>query len=1833
MFKLQRLELTGFKSFADYTEIVFTDSGITAIVGPNGCGKCVSGDTLITLADGSEVKIRDLVESALEKSFVREKYTDGLAAIENPDNIEILSMNPATLKLEPRRVSAFIKRETTAKLLRIKTKSGREIEATPYHPLFTIDGGRVRALRADEIKEKIKIAVPRLLPTQRKDVLFSKENYLGLFETDDKIYIPFDENLKNWTDDFQKRSGNFTDWSKISGVPLSAIKGLRDKQAINISHLNKLSNFRSEEVPFDSRIASNKGKDINVPKSFTPELAKFLGLLIAEGRNTNDNSVWFVNSDRAVNREYGRLAKKLFGVGMLRKQYKENATDNIIFSKPLTLVLEKLFDFKINSNSFEKQIPPQILLTEDSIKWAFLSGLFEGDAYICARPQKSNGKNLNYIEYITASETLARQVVSLLLQLGINAYLRPKEKYASNTENKIKRNYYAVLIYGSKNLKTTADNLNFSGKKKIQIEKLRNLKVSDNPNNDLIPGATDLVREAVKLAKVKVKPNRKEFPKIAAYTGKVCEASRNGLNEVIEQIQFLSDDAKPAENVLEQINILANSDIYWDEVVSVEEIEPTDEWVYDLSIDETHNFVAGNIIVHNSNVSDAFSWVLGEQKAKSLRGEEMKDVIFQGTGKRSASGMAEVILHLVRDETEFDIEESELEDIDESLSAIDENAVEIEEVSEEEGEAETNELSTQHSALGTNDNGFHSEEVVEVEKAQAAQVGSVQTVQVKKVKRHWRPRSVALDFMPGEAVSVGRRLYLSGESEYILNGKSCRLRDIQDLFAGTGLSGAHYALIEQGRIGQILSAKPADRRGLIEEAAGISKFRTRQRAAEARLESAKTNLGRITDIVSEIEKRANSLRRQAAKTRRYKILREELRVLLKNVYAAEGKHLSNALDEIETKLDEATKLERKLFAEVSEKEDEFRRATAEARALEENLSDIRARHAENLLERDRASREQRYQEEQIQNIKQRSAVLQGEIEATKERVKEIKSEIERLSKEEKSERDSAGKAGIALSDAEKKYQAKLADVNETDAELETVRGELLQHTAAVERFAEIERQLENTVERLQERAEGLRREGVRAEETYNEHKKESEDLEKSLSGERKKIEKFHAEKQTILQSISEARTNLQSAETNSKLVREEFSAKKHRLETLRELDEKRAVFAPSVQKLFAEQKRIGVKFNGTLADHFTVEEKAEKAVENLFGAYLQAVIVETEKDALKTIEFLNQNKFGRVAILVFNAKAQSGKDAKVNKKGKESVMNLLGVSSDLANMLAEIFPREMSAEFVENFKKSKIKPNENFVSSDGDLNFGGKLFVGGKAHTNEKNFSLLAFKRELRELDSAVQKFSKEIERAEKESEKARKVLAEKEEKLVDLQSLIVKVERELHAQEVQAKSLAQEIERAMRHSKVVADENAQIEKEIADITAKKKSAAENAKNAEKARKAADEKMAKINSKLAEARRKLEDENIILNEKRTLAATSEERRRSAAGALRRVENERAELESRLTRFEQEIKENDQKLKSLGELSADLKTRIASAADEQIQEQTELKEATESLKAAREKSDKESNELAELNKRTAEARNERAALEIRQTETITRLQNLNENCSRDLNLSFVELVENLEIPEDFELESSLSEAQSLRDKLENFGAINMLALEELAEVEERFNFLTAQRQDIIDGIFAAEAALKEIKRRSREKFREAFKAINENFTEFFIELFGGGRGEMTLLEADDVLEAGIEIVAQPPGKRLQNILLLSGGEKAMTAIALVLAIFKYRPAPFCLLDEVDAPLDDANVGRFVNKIADMSERTQFIVITHNKRTMEAARALYGVTMQEAGVSKVVSVKFE
>jgi chromosome segregation protein len=1233
-----------------------------------------------------------------------------------------------------------------------------------------------------------------------------------------------------------------------------------------------------------------------------------------------------------------------------------------------------------------------------------------------------------------------------------------------------------------------------------------------------------------------------------------------------------------------------------------------------------------------SNVSDAISWVLGEQRAKSLRGGEMKDVVFQGSRNRKPSGMAEVVLHMVRDTETFDIDENELEDIDETLNALDDTAVDVDALEAEtlEGAADVavmdgEEIRDPQSEIRIGDE-------FEVEKVQAAQVGSVQTVErTIKTKRHWRPRSFALDFAPGEAIAVTRRLYLSGESEYLLNGKICRLRDIQDLFAGTGLSGAHYAIIEQGRIGQILSAKPSDRRNLIEEAAGISKFRTRQRAAETRLDSARTNLGRISDIVSEIEKQANSLRRQAGKTRRYIILQEEFRVLLRQLFAAEGQFLSAAIENFEKQLAEAVEVEQSFAAKVVSQEEAFREATQHARFVEETLAEIRRRHADNALERDRAEREHRYQAEQIVNLNNRSEAVRGEIEAVEQRLKLIESELERLHKEDEAESAEADASRMILQEAEKQYSLKLEDVRQIEEELETHRTELMKHTAALERFDEIARQLEANAERLTERLQGLEREAARAAEAYDAFVKESAELEQNQKDEAEKLQSLQVEKVELLAATNAARERLRSSEESLRNLEAEQLKTRNRRDTLLELDEKRAVYAPQIQKLFAEQENIGVRLSGVLADFLSVDERAELAIESLFGQRLQTVLVESVDDAMRLSAWLENNAIGRIAILA--VPSLEGRNSR-SMASDGLVRDALGVTGEILRTLQTAFPRELSARLIENIGDAEIGTGEVFVTRGGTVISGDGLFVSGREAMDDRpNASLLAFKRELTGLGTTVAALDEEISIARAIAEEDGRALASIEEKTVDLQSLIIKVERGLHGLDIQRSTTRQEIERAERHKKVVAEEQKQTREELEQNKTRIAEAAENRRTAEQFRGEARSEVERVNALLTEARARLDAENSAVNEKRTLAATSGERRRSVHSALKRVENEQKELEMRSAMQTVELTEIDIKIANLRESTAAIADRIAGAEVEKAAEIEELTVAIAEVTAAREAADAMSAELADLNHRSADALNERAAIEVRQAEAVTQLKNVNEKCAQELNTPLASLIESESLDPEFDLELCRTTVDDLRNRLEGFGAINMLAVDELAEAEERLLFLTSQRQDIIDSIASAEEALREIKERSRARFREAFEAINANFVEFFRELFGGGKGEMTLLENDDILEAGIEVVAQPPGKRLQNILLLSGGEKAMTAIALVMSIFKYRPSPFCLLDEVDAPLDDANVGRFVAKIADMAEKTQFIVITHNKRTMEAARALYGVTMQEAGVSKIVSVKFE
>ncbi|HEX5834707.1 MAG TPA: AAA family ATPase, partial [Pyrinomonadaceae bacterium] len=620
-----------------------------------------------------------------------------------------------------------------------------------------------------------------------------------------------------------------------------------------------------------------------------------------------------------------------------------------------------------------------------------------------------------------------------------------------------------------------------------------------------------------------------------------------------------------------------------------------------------------------SNVADAIAWVLGEQRVKHLRGGEMKDVIFQGARNRPPSGMAEVVMHLVRDEV--DEVEPDIEDIDSTLEKIDDRLISVQ-IEAAEPEQPEEPAETEASAIPKADAATNTD---------PSKNSSPKTIQ----KRHWRRRNLALEFAPGEAVSVTRRLYRSGESEYLLNDKICRLRDIQDLFSGTGLAGGHYAIIEQGRIGQILSAKPMDRRTIIEEAAGITKFRVRQRATEARLENARANLSRISDIVAEIDRQVNSLRRQAAKARRYGVLREELRELLRHVYIAEDQRLAAVLEETHAKLGEVTELELRIGEDLCQREEAARTATQQARAFEDELSSVRAAAAEAVLQRDRQARECVYQQEQLAEIEKRKGEVTAEIEALTARLVLIEAECHRLQNEDARLREESDRSALQLREAEETYAERLAAATAAEAEIESARGELLSQTAVAERLREIARQLETTLERLGQQAEGLAREGDRAASQHAERKLEAEKFARELADARSRVSRLQAEREYAVDAVVRGHEAVSDTEAELTRVRDEYSRASHRLESLKELDQRRAYYSPAVQLVFAPSETPrDFHFIGTLADALNVDAKWERAVEGVLGSSLQSIVVPTPDDAVRGAQWLRENNGGRASFLV-----------------------------------------------------------------------------------------------------------------------------------------------------------------------------------------------------------------------------------------------------------------------------------------------------------------------------------------------------------------------------------------------------------------------------------------------------------------------------------------------------------------------------------------------------------------------------------------------------------------------
>jgi chromosome segregation protein len=1302
-----------------------------------------------------------------------------------------------------------------------------------------------------------------------------------------------------------------------------------------------------------------------------------------------------------------------------------------------------------------------------------------------------------------------------------------------------------------------------------------------------------------------------------------------------------------------------------------------------------------------SNIADAISWVIGEQRAKALRGGKMEDVIFQGSRNRSPSGMAEAILTMVVHET-FEIRGEASQPETEALRQAEESLLQADaaiEISTSQAAEETppeseipDTTATDTDALGED---LSDRQGSQPELPQQTDERSARQPHLKKRRKHMSQDATRV-FHEGERITVGRRLYRTGESEYEMNGRSCRLRDIQDLFAGTGLGGAHYAIIEQGRIGQVLSAKPLDRRALIEEAAGISKFKMRQHAAELKLEAAKNNLSRVTDILTEIERQQNSLKRQAARARRYQRLKQEMRDLMRAVYVVDYRVTRRAIGDIELSLTEVSSRESATLSSITRLEEVQAEDTRIARAAEESLNETRRIAAGIDLETERARQQHSHLHEQLQALGVRSSQFAKDQASIKERCRFIQQETLRLREELHRLEQEINSESKILADAEDEHRAQLERDADSERKLEEARKKVYESLTHLERWRQLRRQFTDSVERSRSRLQGLGVERERALAQVEAARKQHAELNQSF-------EEKTLTQQRVSEQLSEVAGNLarlrqlgEVRQNDLSTLQRDLTATEHRLRSLRELDQRRASFSEAVQALMMRDPQLnGFKTLGTLADFVQVTPEHEAMIETALRDELQYVVVPTFDDALGAIDFLKAEGAGRATFLVVGLHGAEPSDQyDGGSNGHHRTLDsLLGLRSEFADAFKLAMPGLATAEIVESTSRAisvsasstggngasgngsgSSTSSTTTVSITGERVVAGRLISGGSG--SETGVGVLALKREMGELSDRLSTLALAMGTTETDLNETKSQITQTEDTQKLLDSELRQVEKQLAVLREQLQQGERESERTHTHIRVVEQETIQAEAELIEAESKLIHASAQMDEAEQSRAEVEKVVEVAQAEMAELRRNAEQRSQELSRRRAEFAAKTERRRGLHNDIRRLESEAGDLENRLSRSRLEAIEADDQASTTQATIHGMTEQLQNLVNQQESQTAELERRSALLVAAREKLESIETQLRVARDAATQTREERAQKEIEKVKLTSDLEHLIQSCHAELGENIVEVCQRLEqaiqssslqqevpgptpfpqigpqdsddqennqetdnqveisfwtVPEDFDLEPAKARLNELRAKIDSLGPVNMMALEELTEVEERFVFLSAQKEDIEKAIAGTQSAIAEIKRRSRERFQEAFHAINENFKQMFQELFGGGHGEMRLIDESDILESGIEIIAQPPGKRLQNVLLLSGGEKAMAALSLVLAIFRYRPSPFCLLDEVDAPLDEVNIGRFAEKVIEMSSHTQFMIVTHSKRTMEAAKTLYGVTMEDPGISKLISVR--
>lgn len=1148
-----------------------------------------------------------------------------------------------------------------------------------------------------------------------------------------------------------------------------------------------------------------------------------------------------------------------------------------------------------------------------------------------------------------------------------------------------------------------------------------------------------------------------------------------------------------------------------------------------------------------SNISDAVKWVLGEQRAKSLRGGKMEDVIFAGTANRRPVGFAEVSMTIDNTDKRIPVDYSE--------------------------------------------------------------------------------------------ITVTRRVYRSGESGYYINGTECRLKDIYELFMDTGIGRDGYSIIGQGKIDEILSNKSEDRRQLFEEAAGIVKYKNRRSEAEGKLEKEQQNLVRITDIISEIESKIGSLEKQAEKAKKYLELYGEMKEADIRLFAINGRkieadmaQLEKLLEDTAANIDDNEKTLEKLNGEAAE-------IKAAASGLDEESDRLNREMAElsGLIEKNEGIC--RLTEEQIKNLREALARFDDETGTRQEKRSENEKSIALLAEALESAKAEIDGIKNAIDEKERALEALVTEQNEFEEKTENYKAEMIE---CIKLTADLKGALERTdamMEQFDSRQKQLTEEKVGQEKRLRERKislkaaelrfeQNADDIEET----EKEIKRLENKKTGFERIISAIDAGLE--EKTRKLAE-----KQSRLKVLAAMEKEHEGYYKSVKAILQLKDSGDPGFKGVrgaVAQLFKTEGKYETAIETALGGSMQSIVVDKENDAKTAVNYLKENRLGRATFLpIATVKGKTlgaEKDALLAEKGViAAAVDLVRYDREYSGIADSLLGRIIVIDTMDNAIAfaGRHKQGYRLVTLEGESFMPGGAITGGSSGKKDggvfgRKREIDALRTETEALEAACGGLSAERETNVRKAGDMADAIEDKKEELKELEfekisasaevsginKEISELEEKIRLAEIEESQLKKQKETALEDKASASEKLKSTEEEILRLQDMLNRYKEDAESGRSGRTTAAEEITALKvslSSVSEKTRAKNDEMArLISENDVLKAETD-----------KLEAERKDAELRIAEKEQLAQESALMTQKSRESKAECEKQLMETAEKRRQEAAKLSRKEDEINVCRETALKYKNEQVRL-----EARAEKLSEEKRR---------LNDDMWENYEITYPEA---LKYPVSDEPVSELAaRARELKSQIKALGSVNVNAVDEYKETKERYEFLTKQKNDIIDAEEKLKNIIRDLSRLMEKQFREKLEIISENFSEVFREMFGGGRAYLKILDEEDILGSGIDIIAQPPGKNLQNMMLLSGGERALTAIAILFSILKMKPSPFCILDEIEAALDDANVQRFGDYLRRFSEDTQFIVITHRKGTMEAADVLYGVTMQEQGVSKIVSVKFD